>query len=137
MDNKDHKIYLNTVEEIVDALQKGEAVYEDITGGNIKYKMYNGAIISEWCNGSKFINAGSIIEENNRYYMYGKKPLKFEWGKFYKTVNGEKALYYAERKDDKGNILHFFCIDKYEEFRTNALGKDVDFDNDVVDYWED
>lgn len=135
----ENKIYLNTIEDLTKALSEGKTVYCEIDdeGYKAQIKLINGILVQKQYDNDIYINAGDLIFEENAYYVKVKEPLKFEWGKFYKTANGKKALYYAEHKDDKGNPLYFFCVDKCEEFRTNSLGKDIDFDNDIVDYWED
>lgn len=142
---KENKVYLNTAEEILDALQKGEAVYEDITGGNIKYKMYNGVMVSEYSpKGSKFINSGTIFVENNRYYVYEKEPIKLEVGKFYKTRDGKKAICAYKTKSAKDDRPYFFSSVGGDEIFSmwttrNGFCKDEErtYNEDIVDYWED
>ena len=127
---------VNTVEEAISLLKQRKKVYITKEKENGYYTLIENCV--SFCDSCGNILHFNTTINNTDLPLYAKDDnIKFEWGKFYKTAKGEKALYYAEHKDDKGNPTYFFCVDKCEEFRTNALGKDIDFDNDIVDYWRE
>lgn len=90
------KIYLNTIEEIAEALQNEKVIF--VNNDDNQFKLVNGIVFG--FNGEITINP-SIPFESNRIYTYGSEQLKLEVGKFYKTRDGRKA-WITERDDNYG-----------------------------------
>lgn len=88
------KRYLNTIEEIAEALQNEKVVF--IGNDDNQLKLVNGIMFK--FNGKITINP-SILFEPNHIYTYDVEPLKLEVGKFYKTRDGKKAFVYGKYKN--------------------------------------
>lgn len=92
------KRYLKTPEEVIDALQAGKTLYDEVGAGS-KWRLYKGVLIRRDNDGYSITNAPIHKEWN--VYTDEPEPLKLKVGKFYKTRDGRKA-WITERDDNYG-----------------------------------
>lgn len=130
------KRYLNTIEEIAEALQNEKVVFIDNDDNQLK--LVNGIMFG--FNGKITINP-SILFEPNHIYTYDTEPLKLEVGKFYKTRAGRKVwITYAIK--DECEYYPFCCIvlGGNEVYYVNEQGFVVSTETselDLVAPWEE
>lgn len=128
------KKYLNTPEEVIKALKKGNEVKSD----GYSYKMIDGVICYFGAGGW---TVGMHINEDETPYIEEVEPLKFEVGKFYKSRNGNKLLcgfigneilcYPIKLVSQvNGNEVLVTFEGKYN--KTNQISQ-----NDIIGEWED
>lgn len=128
------KRYLNTIEEIAEALQNEKVVF--IGNDDNQLKLVNGIMFK--FNGKITINP-SILFEPNHIYTYDVEPLKLEVGKFYKTRDGKKAFVYAKFS---GVPFPFYVVkeNSLSTYNVDIKGRS-DFStteyNDLVAPWEE
>lgn len=126
------KRYLETPEEVIDALQEGKTVFAK---SGERYKLYKGLVVGK-LKKSALIN--SYICETDEPYIEEPESLKIEVGKFYKTRAGEKARCYLT-----GEHKAYFTIDGSYGYisvylETGGSWKDGEkSDYDIIGPWED
>lgn len=84
------KKYLNTIEEVSDALAEGKVVYD-----KEEKKCWidkNGFIVTENGMGEKFLNDYMWATKEHGYYILEPKPLEVKLWHLYENKNGEKVL---------------------------------------------
>lgn len=127
------KKYLETPEEVIDALHEGKTIVAD---SGEKIRLYKGILIGK-LNKTRYIINTCITSEDDPYFEEP-KPLKIEVGKFYKTRAGDKArCFYIGR-----GAAHF-TLDGME-FRlmvsseTGCVwGNKREHKEDIIGPWED
>ena len=136
------KKYLNSVEEVVKALEEGKKIL-DIANMDCYYKVIAGKYC--YCDlkfNTTVINISIVFEDNSkRYYTEEPEQLKFEVNRAYKTRSGEKVYLFEITPEYNTRTFHF--IGKNLNFWTNEKGKYNLKDknekhlNDIVGYWEE
>lgn len=95
------KVYVNTVDEFVKALDKGKVIVDSCNEGII-YKKNNALIVEQ--KEKTVLNSGVFFYKRvkDRYYYEEKEKLDLRIGRFYKTEFGHKVFIFsyvrAERK---------------------------------------
>lgn len=127
------KRYLNTPEEVIDALQDGKIV---IDGEGYNYKLYKGIIF--W----KYKEKWAVTPTTSclyGLYVNESEPLKLEVGKFYKTRDGKKAWVVSYKQG-----LHYPYIvavleheETYTVLENGCFGFENPVSEDLVAPWEE
>ena len=142
---RENKVYLNTIDDIINALNDGKTVFMEYTGDdddinhNSKIKCFNGILIQETENNNVYLNPGDLSLTRYRFYIKGKKPLKIEVGKFYKTRSGVKVIC-VNKTSDSCYPCSFAVLGQTRIIDSTAKGEFVTGEEnaaDIVDYWED
>lgn len=130
------KRYLNTPEEVVQALQSGKVVLD--TNKN-KYKMINGIIATYWASKNEW-GLNMYINNRDNLYVEESEQLKLEVGKFYKTRDGRKAFIFT-KIDNARYPFAFIVVDgDFESKSCTATGFHFDTKQDQLDLvapWEE
>lgn len=130
------KKYLNTPEEIVNALTAGKTIKSN-TGDS--FVLQKGAfVISKNKNRPWCINP--IMYGLNDYYIEEQEPLNLEVGKFYKTRSGKKAFVYTRSSSPYSYPFYVVIIGKIDTYCCNVDGKystNEESAKDLVAPWEE
>lgn len=136
---KEMKKYLNTVEELTQALSEGKTVYCDYDDeGVMEIKLVNGILVQKY-EEVFYISPGDLEFDTNEFYLKEKEPLKIEVGKFYKTRSGVKVIC-VKKPSERGYSCCFAVLGQERIISTTAKGEFVEGEEragDIVDYWED
>ena len=101
------KVYLETKEEIIDALKEGREIYRE----GFLYKLYRckGCIIREWNCGDLDLNAEVVLDKDSDYY--------YEEEDFVNTEDRGKLCWFSDNADFAGKRLGILkVIDKKVEY---------------------
>jgi len=140
------KRYLQSVEEVVKALEEGKKIL-DIANMDCYYKVIAGKYC--YCDlkfNTTVINISIVFEDNSkRYYTEEPEQLKFEVNRAYKTREGLKVFLFEKRENKNNEIVYCFVgVDmnyKIYDFTTGKNGKycidNRDSSFDIVGYWEE
>ena len=131
------KRYLNTPEEVVDALKEGKVVL-DRTGN--KYKSINGFIVVSYISGGWGVDP--FIGNHEGLYVDEPEPVKLEVGKFYKTRAGLKVvvLHIDENSSDGCPVRVAVFDNIYDPYCVKETGEYANCSNsvwDIVAPWEE
>jgi len=133
------KKYLNSVEEVIKAIEENKKVYGLTDNILCEYKLKDIANQKVLCckdinNEDVIINCSLVITNNGKYYTEESEPLKFEVNRAYKTREGDKAFIF--RKTDTG----FKVGSEDDTYEIDLSGKNITNDCralDIVGYWEE
>lgn len=110
------KVYLETKEDILDALEEGREIYRE----GYLYKLYRckgWCIIREWNCGDLDINAEVILDKDTRYF--------YEEEDFVNTEDRGKLCWFSDHEDFAGKrigILHGFNKSEKYPYMTETGG---------------
>jgi hypothetical protein len=130
------KRYLNTPEEVIDALQDGKEIYDEES----VWKLHKGFIVRKNKDSDYWIVNDGIARHFRGLYVDEPEPLKLEVGKFYKTRDGRKAWIVGSAGEKE--IFPFTVVAQEEsEFYSVAQNgrrwcDDTD-ESDLVAPWEE
>ena len=140
---KEMKKYLNTVEELTQALSEGKTVYCDYDDeGVMEIKLVNGILVQKY-EDVFYISPGDLEFDTNEFYLKEKGTLKIEIGKFYKTRSGKKVICVFKDACNKQPFLFSEIGGEHvNSFWTGEEGRyyyqsTTESEEDIVDYWED
>lgn len=101
------KVYLETKEEILDALEEGREIHKE----GYLYKLYrcNGCIIREWNSGDLDINAEVVLDKESEYYYEEENAVD--------TEDRGKLCWFSDQADFAGKRIGILkVIDKKVEY---------------------
>lgn len=129
------KRYLETPEEVINALKDGKVVYEE-NCPDYSFKLIENIIVAKY---KDSFEVGSMVSIGNEPYVLEEEPLKIEVGKFYKTRDGRKAYVYTKIDFD---YAYPFCVvraGKLDSYNVNKDGKEAAYEQplDLVAPWEE
>ena len=92
------KVYLETKEDIIEALAEGREIYRE----GFLYKLYRckGCLIREWNYGDLDINAEVVLDKDSKYY--------YEEENFVNTEDIGKLCWFSDNKDFAGKRTGIF-----------------------------
>ena len=128
------KKYLNTPEEIINALKEGKEIKNKV---NWSYKLIDGVIVVFY-NGESDFEVNALIRSHEELYIEEVEPLKIEVGKFYRTKGNKKAYVYF----DYGNrLFRAVCDDYTNSYCIDNKGEYINYPKvdklNLVSLWED
>lgn len=134
------KKYLNSVEEVVKALNEGIKIYP--TGyeeqGYFIQKV-DGIVCGFNEGGQRLINV-ELTFSKDFFYTEEPEPLKFEVNRAYKTRNGEKVFLFKIKSDDMPFLFIGEHGSSFWSYQNGKCVRDIgeeENDNDIVGYWEE
>ena len=127
------KKYLDNVQEVVEALKKGETVFTTVTSSEVFY-MYEGVIVKACKNGHKYVGAMLPIKPDTfRYYIKVEDPLKLETGMSYRIKDSRKAfICWTDEDFAYGCIEHWSKLCKWNREGGRADGPG---NTDIIEEW--
>lgn len=122
---KTEKVYLDSIEDIINELKSGNTIYVD--GTNKTIQLVDGFIVRY--DGFMQVSINGVILCSERHYAIKEIPLKLEVGKKYIAKDGRIATIFAKTEDNR-----FLAVFEGEKnIRSyNSNGNDVSSDWDIL-----
>ena len=129
--------YLNSLEEVKNALLAGKKVwYIDVDGHQYYLKFEKGLILCYY--GNEIVSLSPLIVTSLKYFLRENVKIRMEVETFYRLRNGDKAIcVYEETRESTPRPFKMEVLgDRNRSFYVDKDGEAYMAEDDVMDYWE-